>query len=74
MHLDKKGQANVAILSVTAIIGVIAIIIFAEIYATSNKAAISTSAQSILDLTDLILASILVIALLAGLAFAITRR
>lgn len=74
MHLDKKGQANVAILAVTSIIGVISIIIFAEVYASANKESLSDSSENLLDLVDLILAAIVVVALTAGMAFAITRR
>ena len=74
MHLDKKGQVNAAALAVNAIIGILALIIFVEFYASANKDNVSSGAENILDLTDLIIAGVIVISLLAGLTFAFTRR
>ena len=71
--LDKKGQVNVAGLAVGAIVGILALIIFVEFYASANKANISTGAQNILNLADLIIAGVIIIGLLAGLTFAFRR-
>lgn len=71
---DNKGQANVAPAAIGAIIGVIGILIFATIYDGLNKDTISTSAQTLLDLTDLVLASVLIIGVVGVLAFIGGRR
>lgn len=73
-HLDKKGQANFIGLGVTAIVGVLVIIIFAEFYAGANTTNISSGAQNVLDLTDLILAGAIAIFLLGGMAYAFRGR
>ena len=71
--LDKKGQVNVAGLAVSAIVGILALIIFVEFYASANKTNISSGAQNILNLADLIIAGVIIIGLLAGLTFAFRR-
>ena len=72
-ELDTRGQVNVAGLAVGAIVGILALIIFVEFYASANKTNISTGAQNILDLADLIIAGVIIIGLLAGLTFAFRR-
>lgn len=56
-----------------AIVGVISIIIFVEFYAGSNKSNISSGAQNILNLTDLIMAGAIAMTLMAGMALAFRR-
>lgn len=73
--LDKKGQvAGVATAAVGAIIGVIGILIFATIYAGLNKSNISSGAQTLLNLIDLVLAAVLIIGIVGVLAYAGTMR
>lgn len=59
--LDQTGQANVAAAAIGAIVGVIGIIIFANIYDSLNKDKISTASKDILDLIDLVLAAVLIV-------------
>lgn len=68
-HMEQRGQINVAAASIGAIVGIIGIIIFAEVYAGLNTATVSTSATNLLDLVDLLLAAVLVIGIVALLAF-----
>lgn len=69
MRMDKRGQVNVAAASIGAIVGVIGIIIFAEVFAGLNTAQVSTSAINLLNLVDLLLAAVLIIGIVALLAF-----
>jgi len=69
MKMGSRGQVNVAAAAIGAIIGVIGIIIFAEVYAGLNTETISTSAENLLDLVDLLLAAVLIIGIVALLAF-----
>jgi hypothetical protein len=57
-----------------AIVGVLGILVFASIYAGLCKTNISTGAQSLLDLTDLVLAAVLVIGIVSLLIFATNRK
>lgn len=66
--LDVRGQTNVAAASIGAIVGVIGIIIFAEVYDSLNTEQVSTSAENLLDLVDLLLAAVLVVGIVALLA------
>jgi len=72
--INSKGQINVAGAAVMAIVGVLGILVFASIYAGLCKANISTGAQSLLDLTDLVLAAVLVIGIVSLLIFATNRK
>lgn len=72
--MEEKGQVNVAAAAISAIVGIIGIIIFAEVYAGLNTANVSTSAVSLLNLTDLILAAVLIIGVVAVLTFIGTSR
>ena len=67
--METKGQVNVAGAAVAAIIGVIGIIIFAAVYSGLNTSLVSDSAVSILDVIDLLLAAVIVLGILGGLAF-----
>lgn len=67
--MDNKGQVNVAGAAVGAIIGVIGIIIFAAIYAGLNTTQVSTTAISLLNLIDLLLAAVLIIGIVSVLAY-----
>jgi hypothetical protein len=74
LKMDSKGQVNVAGAAVAAIVGIIGIIIFAEVYAGLNTSNVSTSAVSLLNLTDLLLAAVLIIGIVAVLTFVGMRR
>ena len=67
--MDSRGQINIAAAGIGAIVGVITILIFAEVYASLNTAQVSTSAINLLNLVDLLLAAILVIGIVALMAF-----
>jgi len=67
--METKAQINVAGAAVAAIIGVIGIIIFASVYAGLNTSQVSSSAVSLLNLVDLLLAAVLVIGIVAVLQF-----
>ena len=67
--MNKRGQISVATAGIGAIVGVITILIFAEVYAGLNTANVSTSAINLLNLVDLLLAAVLVIGIVAVLAF-----
>jgi len=67
--MDKSGQVNVAGAAIGAIIGVIGIIIFAEVYAGLNTDQVSTSSTNLLDLVDLLLAAVLIIGIVLILTF-----
>lgn len=67
--MDQKGQGSIAAAGIGAIIGIIVIVIFAAIYAGLNTAQVSTSAISLLNLIDLLLAAVLVIGIVAVLGF-----
>lgn len=69
MKMGTRGQVNVAGAAIGAIVGIIGIIIFAEVYAGLNTTQVSTSATNLLDLVDLLLAAVLVIGIVALLAF-----
>ena len=72
--MDNRGQINVAGAAISAIVGIIGIIIFAEVYAGLNTTNVSSSAVSLLNLTDLILAAVLIIGVVAVLTYIGTRR
>jgi len=72
--VDSREQINVAGAPVAAIVGVIGIIIYAEVYAGLNTTNVSTSAVSLLNLTDLLLAAVLIIGIVAVLTFVGMRR
>jgi len=72
--MDSRGQINVAGAAISAIVGIIGIIIFAEVYAGLNTTNVSSSAVSLLNLTDLILAAVLIIGVVAVLTYIGTRR
>ena len=72
--METKGQVNVAGAAVAAIVGIIGIIIFAEVYAGLNTSNVSSSAVSLLNLTDLLLAAVLIIGIVAVLTFVGMRR
>ncbi len=72
--MDNRGQINVAGAAVAAIVGIIGIIIFAEVYAGLNTSNVSGSAVSLLNLTDLLLAAVLIIGIVAVLTFVGMRR
>lgn len=72
--MKTKGQINVAGAAVSAIVGIIGIIIFAEVYAGLNTSSVSSSAVSLLNLTDLLLAAVLIIGIVAVLTFLGMRR
>jgi len=68
--MKEGGQVNlVAGVSIAAIVGVIAIIIFANIYDALNTEKISTESVTLLNLIDLLLAAVLVIGIVGVLAF-----
>lgn len=67
--MDNKGQANIASAGIGAIVGVITIIIFAAVFAGLNTAQVSTSALSLMNLIDLLLAAVLIISIVAVLGF-----
>ena len=69
MKMNKRGQINIAAAGIGAIVGVITILIFAEVYAGLNTANVSGSAINLLNLVDLLLAAVLVIGIVAVLAF-----
>ena len=69
VFMESKGQVNIAAAGVGAIVGIITIVIFAAVYAGLNTAQVSTSAVALLNLIDLLLASVLVIGIVAVLAF-----
>lgn len=71
--MDSRGQVNVAGAAIAAIVGIIGIVIFANIYGALNTSLISTTAKSLLNLVDLLLAAVLVIGIVSLLAF-IGRR
>jgi len=71
--METKGQINVAGAAISAIIGIIGIIIFAEVYAGLNTTNVSSGAVSLLNLTDLILAAVLIIGVVAVLTFMRSR-
>ena len=72
--MDNRGQINVAGAAISAIVGIIGIIIFAEVYAGLNTTNVSSSAVSLLNLTVLILAAVLIIGVVAVLTYIGTRR
>jgi len=74
MFLDKKGQVMAAASSVSAIIGILSLIIFVEFYAGANKENVSSGAENILNLTDLVLAGLIIVPLLAAMMYAFSAR
>ena len=62
MNLERL-QARVSILqaAIGAIVGVIGILIFAEVFGALNTAALSTGSVALLNLVDLLLAAVLVV-------------
>lgn len=69
LSTDTSGQVNVAAASVSAIVGVIGVIIFASVYDSLNTALVSTGAVNLLNLVDLLLAAVLVIGIVLLLTF-----
>ena len=67
--MDYRGQVNIVGAVIIAIAGVIGIIIFAAVYAGVNTGQVSSSAVSILNIVDLLLAAVLVLGILGTLAF-----
>jgi len=66
--MDNKGQVQlVGVLAVGAIVGVIAIVVFATVYGTINKATLSSGAQGLLGIIDLVLAATILVAITAGM-------
>lgn len=71
--MDSKGQMNVAGLAISAVIGIIGIVIFVDIYAGLNTDNISSSAATLLNLVDLLLAAALIIGIIGYFAIGRTR-
>lgn len=63
-----KGQINIVGTVVIAIAGIIGIVIFAAVYSGINTDQVSASAVSILNVIDLLLAAVIVLGILGGLA------
>jgi len=72
LNVDSRGQVNIVGTVVVAIAGIIGIVIFAAVYSGMNTSQVSSSAVSILDIVDLLLAAVIVLGILGGLAF-VTR-
>lgn len=66
--MDNKGQINMVGVGILAIVGVITVTIFAEVYDGLNKSKISTSAENLLNLTDLLVAAVLIVGIVSFLA------
>jgi len=66
---SQRGQINVAAASVSAIVGILAIIIFSTIYSALNTEIVSPTAVTLLNLIDLLLAAILIIGIVSLLIF-----
>lgn len=67
--MDSRGQVNIVGTVVIAIAGIIGIVIFAAVYSGLNTTQVSSSAVSILNVIDLLLAAVIVLGILGGLAF-----
>jgi len=67
--MDYRGQVNIVGAVIIAIAGVIGIIIFAAVYDGVNTSQVSSSAVSIMNIVDLLLAAVLVLGILGTLAF-----
>jgi cytochrome b subunit of formate dehydrogenase len=67
--MDNHGQVNIVGTVVIAIAGIIGIVIFAAVFAGLNTAQVSSSAVSILNVIDLLLAAVIVLGILGGLAY-----
>ena len=64
--MDNKGQTNILGAAVGAIVGVIAILVFASIYDAIPKSNISSGAESLLNIVDLVLAAVVILGILIG--------
>jgi len=69
IEVNTKGQINVAGAAVGAIVGIIGIIIFATVYAALNTDFVSSTSVTLLNLVDLLLASVLIIGIVSLLIF-----
>lgn len=66
--MDNKGQVQlVGVLAVGAIVGIIAIVVFSSVYSSVNKTNLSSGAQGLLNIIDLVLAATILVAITAGM-------
>lgn len=66
--MDNRGQVQlVGVLAVGAIVGVIAILVFVNVYASICKSNMSTGAQGLMNIIDLVLAATILVAITAGM-------
>jgi membrane protein YdbS with pleckstrin-like domain len=65
-HLDKRGQVNPLNIGLVMVFGVISVIIVANTYAGANKTNISSTAQTVLALFDVILAVVILAVVVRG--------
>jgi len=63
---DTGGQANVLMGAVTAVGGLIGILVYASVYAGMNKDTISAGTQSLLTLIPIVLAAVMIIGILGA--------
>jgi hypothetical protein len=70
--MDNRGQTNVLMAALGAIVGVIAILIFATVYDAIPKTDISPGAEALLDITDLVLAAVVIIGIVLAM-FTVSR-
>lgn len=72
--MDNKGQINIGQIGIYAVVGVVIVMIFAEIYAGLNTTNVSSSAVNLMNLIDLLLAATIVIGIVSGLVFVLGMR
>jgi len=63
---DRGGQANVLVGAVTAVGGLIGILVYASVFDGMNKDTISAGTQSLLDLVPIVLAAVMIIGILSA--------
>jgi hypothetical protein len=61
-------------MAVSAIVGVIMVIVFAEFYGGANKDRLSAGSKNMFGMVDFMLASAIVVSIAAGMIYVFMRR
>jgi len=69
LKMDNSGQMNITGMGVGAIVGVLVIVIFVNIWNSLNKELIDGGTLSMINLIPLAIAAVLLIAIVGSLAF-----